>query len=368
MKPTLPLVLVLIGSFLLASSSQARVLRVPSVVATIPAAIDSAAAGDTILVAPGTYYVNLDAGQRFLTFLSEAGAEGTVLDGGRLDSVVKLPGSGVIDGFTIRNGLAMYGGGVMIGNYEGPWAPEGTIRNCTIENCVAGYYDHGDGGGIFVDVQIDLVTIDQCTIQDNYAGLNGGGIMADGDVVLRRSSVLRNGCHMSGGATQFVGIVEQCVITGNWSDYGTGGICEAGRVERSTIVGNFSHNSVHISGAIELTTGHPVVRNNIVAFNHGPPGWHNGVGIYTYVGGTFDCNDSYGNDGGDYSWDVTGSTNMSKDPLFCDFDTADYGLRSDSPCLADSTGCGLIGALDVGCVPTLATSTTWGALKAKGWK
>jgi hypothetical protein len=210
--------------------------RVPSGVATIPAAIDSAAAGDTILVAPGTYSVNLDAGQKFLTFLSERGAEQTVLDGGRLDSVVKLPGSGVIDGFTIRNGRAMYGGGIMIGNYDGPWAPEGTIRNCTIENCVAGYYDHGDGGGIFVDVRIDLVTIDRCTIQDNYAGLNGGGIMGNGVVVLRRSSVLRNGCHMSGGATHFVGIVDQCLIAGNWSDYGTGGIFEAGWVEAASRV------------------------------------------------------------------------------------------------------------------------------------
>jgi hypothetical protein len=130
-------------------------------------------------------------------------------------------------------------------------------------------------------------------------------------------------------------------------------------------VGNFSHNSVSITGAIDLSTGHPVVRNNIVAFNHGPPGWHTGMGIVTYVGGTFDCNDSYGNDGGDYSWDVTGSTNVSKDPLFCDLDAGDYSLRSDSPCLTDSAGCGLIGALGVGCDAVPVERTTWGRLKAR---
>ena len=50
--------------------------------------------------------------------------------------------------------------------------------------------------------------------------------------------------------------------------------------------------------------------------------------------------------------DQTGSNgNISEDPLFCDALEGDYRLRLDSPCTAANSpeGCGLIGALPVGC-------------------
>jgi len=356
-----------VAIFALTGVSAARTWRVPSGIATIPAAIDSAAAGDTILVAPGTYYVNLDTGGKYLVFLSEAGAEQTILDGGHLDSVVKLTGSGVIEGFTIRNGRADDdGGGVYAGDRFVPSLPDGTIRNCVIEECTAGYYDHGAGGGVEVSVKGGTFTIDQCLIQDNYAGYTGGGVDAWTRVVVTRCTLLRNGCHVCGGGAASVDVIVGCIVADNWSDHGGAGLCGYIQVQHNTIVGNHTGNGVTPMGAgIYLGSSSAEVSNNLVAFNYGPAGSHTAVGIYGAAGGTFECNDSWGNDGDNYSWDVTGSTNVSKDPLLCDFDTGDYGLRSDSPCLADSTGCALIGALGVGCDAVPVERTTWGRLKTR---
>ena len=41
--------------------------------------------------------------------------------------------------------------------------------------------------------------------------------------------------------------------------------------------------------------------------------------------------------------------NRLADPLFCDPDNGDFRLAEGSPCSPDSSECGLIGALGVGC-------------------
>src|SRR2546426_9342232 len=73
-----------------ASSAGARTWHVPGDAPRIQAAIDSAHAGDDVLLAPGTYRWTSEAASQFsmltsskpgLTLHSEAGAETTVLDG-----------------------------------------------------------------------------------------------------------------------------------------------------------------------------------------------------------------------------------------------------------------------------------------------
>jgi hypothetical protein len=73
------------------------------------------------------------------------------------------------------------------------------------------------------------------------------------------------------------------------------------------------------------------------------------------------CNDIYGNEidhegvqmNGDYVGSIADqegvSGNFSANPMFCDTSVSDYHLAVNSPCLTDSTGCGLIGARDIGC-------------------
>lgn len=77
----------------------------------------------------------------------------------------------------------------------------------------------------------------------------------------------------------------------------------------------------------------------------------------------FGCND-YLNSSDIPSFD---ENSFSKDPLFCT-DLAipqRYGLHGDSPCLPDSTGCGLVGAIGVQCGATPIKKSTWGHLKNK---
>src|SRR5437867_4663020 len=99
---------------------------------TIQAAIDSARAGDEILLAPGVYRRSSqgDNGNRFnpcmvtvkagLTLRGEAGAESTILDaeggaGGRGARVIWCPDAGEvrIEGLTLTRGIGgtSYGGG-----------------------------------------------------------------------------------------------------------------------------------------------------------------------------------------------------------------------------------------------------------------
>jgi len=91
--------------------SVAAVIRVPGEVAGIEEALTIAAPYDTILVAPGTYHVNLvwpvtDG----LKLESEAGPESTILDGSGDVQVIGIYSgvdtTTVVRGFTIRNGHA----------------------------------------------------------------------------------------------------------------------------------------------------------------------------------------------------------------------------------------------------------------------
>jgi hypothetical protein len=91
--------------------SAAGVIRVPSDVGSIPTALLVAAPYDTILVAPGTYSVNLEWPDKDgLKLLSEQGPAVTILDGGDNVQVigiyVKVDTTTVVRGFTIQNGHA----------------------------------------------------------------------------------------------------------------------------------------------------------------------------------------------------------------------------------------------------------------------
>ena len=76
---------------------------------TVQAGIDSSWDGDVVLVAPGTYYENINLRGKGIHLVSEAGPEVTILDGSREDSTVVMCESGednatIIEGFTITGG------------------------------------------------------------------------------------------------------------------------------------------------------------------------------------------------------------------------------------------------------------------------
>jgi len=306
---------------------------------TIQAGIDSAAVGDTVLLHDGTYTgvgnKNLNPGGKAITIRSENGAETTIINcensgrGFYLHSGEQE--TTILQGLTIRDGNADYGGGIRV-NMSGP-----LVKECFILNCVA-----VEGGGVHVYPPWvgDRFTLRDCIISGNQA-ITGGGIMVDGQ-----------------GGTAYV---ESTVISGNVSTgggSGGGGICTGTSgasvtVKWCTISGNYAAGS----------GGGAFIQDNIGGFS------------------TFDSAILWGNcatlggeifaDGLSYllhcCLDTTGVVGsftpdlwITSDPLFCDpgdcleapSTAGDYTLDAASLCLPENDPWGWemsIGALGQGC-------------------
>jgi len=336
---------------------------------TIQAGVDSADSGDTVLVGPGTYYESIVSLGNGVSLISMEGSEATVIDAARAGSVIQVSGDATIEGFTLKNGLAQNGGGISArvgANYI-------IIRGNVITMNTAGLQtDSGFGGGVnILDFQNAL--IENNHISDNYAGDSGGGIAVTGPGFIRNNIIRGNGCHVGGGGVYGGNQTEVTwnLIVENWSDSFGGGVeGSVAKISNNTIIKNFINNSAFSQGAgIQLGTYSPSeIRNNIVAYNHGPTGSGTGVGIKCISLGNLlvGCNDVWSNDV-DYelsaNCDTTTLRNLSADPEICDPDAENYGLRSTSPCAPSNGNCGLIGAFDVICGPVAIIPTTWGRIK-----
>jgi hypothetical protein len=85
------------------------------------------------------------------------------------------------------------------------------------------------------------------------------------------------------------------------------------------------------------------------------------------------CVDIFGNQAGDWTGAIENQQNIngnfSQDPLFCDRLQSNFTLDANSPCAPPgSTGCGLVGAEDVGCGGAVSADegtelSTWGKIK-----
>jgi hypothetical protein len=78
------------------------------------------------------------------------------------------------------------------------------------------------------------------------------------------------------------------------------------------------------------------------------------------------CNDYWNNAAGNTDGFEMDATSFQADPLFCDAGTGDFTIRSNSPCAPPGvTGCGLVGALPVGCGPVSIEAASWAVIKGK---
>jgi hypothetical protein len=137
----------------------ADTIHVPGDYATIQAAIDASAKGDTVLVAKGSYVENLDFKGKDITVRSKSGSDYTNINGSApvdpdFGSVVTFkngePATAVLEGFTLYKGTGTYhpvdrtapwmfcGGGLFCVNASH------TIRDCFI---FANTAEQGGGAG-----------------------------------------------------------------------------------------------------------------------------------------------------------------------------------------------------------------------------
>ena len=278
---------------------------------TVQAGIDSAAAGDTVLVAPGTYYEAINFLGKAIVVRSLSGPEVTTLDGGGLGRVVTISSGesrdAILEGFKITHGQ----GGIIVLNSD-----PSIVGNVITENDAT----PEDGGGIwFTGVSVTRFPLIQGNIVTQNRGQNlaggvgfgqrmvpeilgnyiadneaidgdGGGIYYrsfDNGAVIRGNTVINNRAGDHGGGIYVwhvgdIGTLEVEVswnlIAGNIAD-GREGTGNSGGgiftwetnawIHHNTIVQNTGDGATGTYGAgiVLDQPGSPLVEKNIIALN-----------------------------------------------------------------------------------------------------
>ncbi|HEU4364971.1 MAG TPA: right-handed parallel beta-helix repeat-containing protein [Candidatus Krumholzibacteria bacterium] len=348
-------------------------------VPTIQAGIDSAAVGDTVLVAAGTYgwasqgtgtqygMIYIQRGQNGFVLRSEAGPHATVLDGEYQGRVFFIAGWNYItvEGFTIRRGMApsfgdWTGGGVAT------HLSHDLYRNCIFRDNIA------NSGGALWCGGVSSPTLEDCEFFNNQA-INGGAVLlvnSSQTPTFRNCSFTRNRASGGGGAIYAVhnGFnLENCVIALNSAET-TGGAIYARDVWPSSIVScTIAENSAADGTAIHLNACPSVqLERSIVAFGAGGTTFTSSNGSVLSVS----CSDVFGNTTDVLpSGVVDGGGTFSADPLFCGpRGSLVYTVSGTSPCAPglhpDGNACSLIGAKAPACGSVTIEPVTWGQLKA----
>jgi hypothetical protein len=208
---------------------------------TIGHAISLASSGDSIMIAAATYKENLTIGLSLKVFGS--GVKTTIIDGGRVNSVVTISGTAVnLSNLTFRNGKAQWGGGI----YNTGTL---TVNSCSISGntSVGKGFRGAEGGGI---LNFGKLTVNKSTVSGNIAngsaGGAGGGIFSGGILVITNSTVSQNQTAGGGGGILTGGTngnlsLSNVTISGNSSGFG-GGVDGSATIQNSIVATNSGGN------------------------------------------------------------------------------------------------------------------------------
>ena len=141
--------IILTAAVIFSTCAYATIIHVPGNYPSIQAGINAANPGDTVQVAPGIYYENVQMSEGISLFGS--GAENTTIDGGGLADVVSAlqVNNLVIEGFTVQNSQQGGSSPGNIGVFINPSSSTGVkiVRNCIICNNGNGIDIWNDFGG-----------------------------------------------------------------------------------------------------------------------------------------------------------------------------------------------------------------------------
>ena len=176
-------------------------LLVPSQYATIQSAIDAAAVGDTVLVAPGSYNERLDMKGKAITLKGANGYTQTILDplgtaGYLLTAQTGETQAGtIIDGFSFRNsptgGMKVVSAGLTVKNsrFLGNTAAQGPAiwiqtGNVFVDNTQFVSNVASDRGGAIYSKTTSTLRLNNCVFNGNKStGTRGGAIYSEATTI-----------------------------------------------------------------------------------------------------------------------------------------------------------------------------------------
>lgn len=202
-------------------------------------AISLASSGDTIGIGPATYNENLVINLNLN--LIGSGASTTIIDGGRVNTVVTVSATVSVSNVTIQNGgNVAFGGGIFN-------AGTLTINKSTISGNFAGLRAGGGGAGIY---NLGAATFSDSTISGNQASCSGFPCVSQGGGIYNLGHLTINNSTLSGNTSRINGTI------GGILNFGTA------TISSSTIAGN---SPLGIGNCTSNCTF--AVQNSIVASN-----------------------------------------------------------------------------------------------------